>query len=150
MRADDALASAWNGLVSQMERPEVFYTYEWALAVHRSHATRFVPLLMLGFEGDRLMAGAALAVDKEQSEQVVFLAATTADYCDFVSAPEERDRWIGAVLGELRRLGVTRLALANVPQHSRSVVSLQRIARKYGFVQYTRPGYFCSQVKFYI
>jgi CelD/BcsL family acetyltransferase involved in cellulose biosynthesis len=145
--ANDALGRAWNNLVMQMERPEVFYTYEWALAVQCAYPQRFRPLVMLGFEEETLAAAVSLASDREQGDQVVFLAATTADYCDFLSAPERRDAWISAVLGELRKLGISRLTLANMPAHSRSVVAIRNLARKEGYFQYARPGYLCAQVK---
>ena len=145
--ANDALGRAWNKLVMQMEQPEVFYTYEWALAVQCAYPQRFRPLVMLGFEEETLAAAVSLATDREQGDQVVFLAATTADYCDFLSAPERRDAWISAVLGELRKLGISRLTLANMPAHSRSVVAIRNLARKEGYFQYARPGYLCAQVK---
>ena len=145
--ANDALGRAWNKLVMQMERPEVFYTYEWALAVQCAYPQRFRPLVMLGFEEETLAAAVSLAIDRGQGDQVVFLAATTADYCDFLSAPERRDAWISAVLGELRKLGISRLTLANMPAHSRSVVAIRNLARKEGYFQYARPGYLCAQVK---
>jgi CelD/BcsL family acetyltransferase involved in cellulose biosynthesis len=146
--SDDALASAWNNLVAQMERPEVFYTYEWSLAVQGAYPKRFIPLLILGFEEERLAAAVSLAVDREQSDQVVFLTATTADYCDFLSPPEERAAWITAVLGELRRLRFSRMTLANVPAHSSSVAAIQNSARQSGYFQYTRLGYHCAQISF--
>ena len=34
---DNILAGQWNQLVQQMEFPEVFYTYEWSLAVSRAY-----------------------------------------------------------------------------------------------------------------
>jgi CelD/BcsL family acetyltransferase involved in cellulose biosynthesis len=144
--ANDALARAWNNVAMQMERPEVFYTYEWALAVQCAYPQRFRPLVMLGFEEETLAAAVSLAMDREQSDQVVFLAATTADYCDFLSAPERRDAWISAVLGQLRKLGVSSFTLANMPAHSRSVVALRKMARKQGYFQYARPGYLCAQI----
>ena len=145
--ANHALGRAWNKLVMQMERPEVFYTYEWALAVQCAYPQRFRPLVMLGFEEETLAAAVSLAIDRGQGDQVVFLAATTADYCDFLSAPERRDAWISAVLGELRKLKSSRLTLANMPAHSRSVVAIRNLARKERYFQYARPGYVCAQVK---
>ena len=144
--ANDALARAWNNLVMQMERPEVFYTYEWAVAVQSAYPQRFRPLVMRGFEDETLVGAVSLAIDEEQSDQVVFLSATTADYCDFLSAPEKRHAWISAVLGELRKLGLSKLTLANMPAHSRSVVAIRNVARKHGYFQYSRPGYLCAQV----
>jgi hypothetical protein len=34
---DPALQRDWNDLVHAMERPQVFYTYEWAMAVQQAY-----------------------------------------------------------------------------------------------------------------
>ena len=81
---DKALGRQWNDLVQQMERPEVFYTYEWALAVYRAYHSTIMPLLVLAYEGESLVGVAALATGVSQ-ERGFFLATTTADYCDFIS-----------------------------------------------------------------
>jgi CelD/BcsL family acetyltransferase involved in cellulose biosynthesis len=143
---DEKLARDWNTLAEQVERPEVFYTYEWALAVQRAYGSRFSPLLMLGYEGDTLSAVASLALDLEQSNQVVFLAATTADYCDFHSSAEQRDTWVGTVFRELERLRFTKVILSNVPAGSRSVAAIEKAARTFGYHRYARSGYLCAQV----
>ena len=123
---DDKLARHWNTLAERVDRPEVFYTYEWALAVQRAYGSCFTPLLMLGYEGGTLSAVASLALDREQSNQVVFLAATTADYCDFYSPAEQRDTWVGIVFRELQRLRFTKVILSNVPSGSRSVPAIEK------------------------
>jgi CelD/BcsL family acetyltransferase involved in cellulose biosynthesis len=143
---DEKLARHWNTLAERLERPEVFYTYEWALAVQRAYGSRFTPLLMLGYEGDTLSAVASLALDREQSNQVVFLAATTADYCDFLSPAEQRDTWVATVFRELQRLRFTKVILSNLPSGSRSVPAIEKAARTCGYHRYARSGYHCAQV----
>ena len=69
----------WNALVLQMERPEVFYTHEWALAVSRAYRASVTPRLFLAYEQDSLVGLVALATDLEQ-RNVFFLSASTADY----------------------------------------------------------------------
>ena len=61
---DDILARQWNQLVCRMECPEVFYTYEWSLAVSRAYRESVTPLLILAYQQDALVGVAALAADK--------------------------------------------------------------------------------------
>jgi len=49
---DQNLRNQWNALVREMECPQVFYTYEWAMAVQRAYGGSLVPLLMLAYEGE--------------------------------------------------------------------------------------------------
>src|SRR5580658_7531484 len=41
---EPSLRRKWNGLVMQMERPEVFYTCEWALAMQSAYQSSITPL----------------------------------------------------------------------------------------------------------
>ena len=140
---DDILARQWNELVCHMECPEVFYTYEWALAVSRAYRESVTPLLILAYEQDALVGVAALAADKVQTS---FLAGMTADYCDFVSSPELRQEFITAVLAELRRLGAPTLVLANLPADSTSATALRLSADLRGYNLFSRPAFQCPQV----
>ena len=45
---EPSLLRQWDDLVLQMERPEVFYTSEWALAVQSAYQASLKPLLLLG------------------------------------------------------------------------------------------------------
>ena len=141
---DHHLARHWNDLVQQMECPEVFYTYEWALAVSRAYGDSLHPLLMLGYEQDSLTGVAALATDTTQAK-VVFLASTTADYCDFVSRPESRRDFAELVFGELRRMKMP-ISLANVPANSVTLQALPVAAHLGGLSTFSRPAYRCAQV----
>jgi len=96
------LLRQWNDLVLQMERPEVFYTGEWALAVQSAGLAPSKPLLFLGYEGDDLVGVACLGADFDE-RNVSFLAGTTADYCEFVSHPQRRVEFVEAVFRELRQ-----------------------------------------------
>lgn len=80
------LRRRWNALAMQMERPEVFYTCEWAQAMQAAYLQQRTPLLMLGYDGNELVGIASLATNPA-NKTVEFLSATTADYCDFLSAP---------------------------------------------------------------
>jgi len=145
IRDDEVLRRQWNDLVQKMAQPEVFYTYEWALAVHRAYRAQMVPLLLLAYEEDSLVGLVALATDSSQRE-TFFLTSTTADYCDFVCHPQRRTELLDSVLAELRKLDAPMLRLANLPADSVTSHSLKRAARKYGYSVFSRPAYSCAQV----
>jgi CelD/BcsL family acetyltransferase involved in cellulose biosynthesis len=144
---NEILRRQWNELVEQMERPEVFYLYEWALAVARAYHDSVVPLLLLAYEGDSLVGLVALATNIAH-QKISFLAGATADYCDFVCPPQRRPELIDAVLTELRRLNLTTLLLANLPADSATSRTIRLVARNLGYSVFSRPAYRCSQVQF--
>lgn len=140
------LLRQWNDLVLQMERPEVFYTGEWALAVQSAGLAPAKPLLFLGYDGDDLVGVACLGADAEE-KNVTFLAGTTADYCEFVSHPQRRAEFVEAVFAELRRLGLGIVALPSLPTDSATPAALLMAAKKCGFHLYSRPSLACPQVE---
>jgi hypothetical protein len=144
---DDAnLRRQWNALVMRVDRPQVFYTYEWALAVQSAYGEILHPLLFLAYDEQKtLCAVVALAADGDGSS-VTFLCATTADYCDFLSVAEQRHAFVEAVLGELSRLGVKRMAFANLPADSPTASALRQAVRGYGLQCFLRTGYVCAQI----
>ena len=142
---DDLLAGQWNELVHRMECPEVFYTYEWALAVSRAYRDSVTPLLMLAYHEDSLAGVAALATDKTESE-TFFLAGATADYCDFVSSPELRQELVVRVLSELRRLGLSKLVLPNVPADFATANVLALSAHREAYNLFPQPAFQCAQI----
>jgi CelD/BcsL family acetyltransferase involved in cellulose biosynthesis len=139
------LSHQWNALVSQMECPEVFYTYEWALAVSRAYRDSITPLLMLAYEQDSLVGVAALAMDASQKE-ATFIAGTTADYCDFISHPDRRSEFVELVFTELRNLKIPLLVLANLPADSATSYALPFAARTHEYSSFSRPAFRCAQV----
>jgi CelD/BcsL family acetyltransferase involved in cellulose biosynthesis len=143
---DPRLHRQWNDLVLKMERPQVFYTYEWALAVQSAYRESIQPLLFLGYEGDRLAGVASLATDAA-GENVSFLAATTGDYCDFLTQPSQRAEFVDAVFAELGKTKAGFLALANLPEDSATPAALRVAASGRGFHVYMRPAYLCAQVE---
>jgi CelD/BcsL family acetyltransferase involved in cellulose biosynthesis len=140
------LLRQWDDLILQMERPEVFYTCQWALAMQSAYHASLKPLLFLGYDGDDLAGVACLAVDVDEQE-VAFLAATTADYCEFLSHPQRRAEFVQAVFAELRQLGMSRVALASLPADSATPAALQSAADKCGFHLYIRPALLSPQVE---
>jgi len=140
---DAELHRQWNELVLAGDRPQVFYTYEWALAVYRAYRETLNPLLFLGYEGERLCAIAVLAVDS--AGNVSFLCANTADYCDFIASPEHKLEFISHVLGDLRRRGQRRVTLTNLPADSATVSALPQASRENGYHLFARTAYECAQ-----
>jgi CelD/BcsL family acetyltransferase involved in cellulose biosynthesis len=142
---DPELRRRWNQLASEMERPEVFYTWEWARALAVSYRQSRPPLLVMLFEGQRLLGLAALTAD-EAMRRAEFLAANTADYCDFISAPQHRRPLIDAVLAHLPKLGLEMLVLANLPADSVTAGCLKPAGRRSGHNVFSRPAYSCARV----
>jgi CelD/BcsL family acetyltransferase involved in cellulose biosynthesis len=136
------LREQWNALALQMERPEVFYTWEWSAAVTRAYRTSPEPWIATAYEGEELVGVAALA--KSSATQAVFLAGATADYCDFISRPERRREFVAELLGSLEEHGIRNLVLANLPENSATAAAL----RENGvFRSFLRAGYVCAQVQ---
>jgi len=142
---DPELHRQWNEVAQKMERPEVFYTCEWALAVQGAYRASLKPLLFLGYEGDELVGVASLATNKAD-ENTVFLAASTADYCDFLTQPSSRPDFLDAVLSALEKSKAASVTLANLPEDSATTTALPTAAKKHGFHLHARPAYVCAQV----
>ncbi len=142
---DSKLRQQWNDLVLRMERPEVFYTCEWALAMQCAYQASLTPLLFLGYEGDDLVGAASLAIDAAD-DSVTFLAGSTADYCEFVTEPHRRGEFVEAVFAELEKMRAGFMALPSVPEDSATPAALQAAAQKHGFHAYVRPACLCAQV----
>ena len=117
---DPTLWRQWNDVALQMERPAVFYTCEWALAMQSAYQASLKPLLFLGYEGDHLIGVASLASDAA-GESVSFLAGTTADYCEFLTRPQQRAEFVDAVFAELGKMKARFMALANLPEDSAKI-----------------------------
>ena len=134
----------WNSLVEAMERPEVFYTWEWAQAVVRAYGASLRLLLFAAYRGGKLAGIAALT---ETGSEISFLTATTADYCDFVSTAADREEFVGRVMQELQGLGFAELRLANLPADSPSAKMLRTSSRAWSYSIFARSAYFCAQVR---
>jgi CelD/BcsL family acetyltransferase involved in cellulose biosynthesis len=143
---DPKLHREWNDLARQMERPEVFYTWEWALAVQSAYQASLKPLLFLGYEGDHLVGVASLATDLA-GQNVSFLAATTGDYCEFLTQPQQRGQFVDAVFAELGETKASFVALANLPEDSATPDAIRTAAEEHRFHLYMRPAYLCAQVR---
>jgi len=143
---DPKLAASWNALVLRMEHPEVFFTYQWALAASRAFRDKLQSSLYLVYEGPEICGIVALANFYSQNTVAFFLAASTADYCDVISEPLRRQAVLGAVLEELRQQGVRAVTLANVRQSSETLRQLPAIAAMSHFHVHERAAYECGQI----
>jgi len=147
LEGEVSLPDEWNQLVLQMEVPQVFFTYEWALALERSFRSSAEPLIFALRRGEVLIGVAALACKPLSPEETFFLGASTADYCDIVSAPEDRSLVVRELLRALRRLGVRKVTLASIPHNSATIDALSQ-ARSSGYWSSSRPAYICSRIVF--
>lgn len=145
---DPELRRAWNSLASQSKYPQVFYTYEWALAMQAAYQASLKPLLFTacGECDDEIIAIAALATDQNE-KTITFLSGNTADYCDFLSAPAHRAQFVNEIFRELSRLQPEHVILANLPADSATVTAIEGAAENHGFHLFLRPAYRCAQVR---
>ncbi len=143
---DCELHRQWNAIALQTERPEVFYTCEWALAVQSAYRDSLKPLLFLGYDGEDLVGVASLATDLAE-ENISFLTANTADYCEFLSSPAHRADFVREVFAEIEKTKAGFIALANLPEDSATPAALRSAAGKYGFHVFARPAYLCAEVE---
>jgi CelD/BcsL family acetyltransferase involved in cellulose biosynthesis len=143
---DKNLARQWNELVWQMECPEVFYTFEWALAVSRAYRGSITPLLILAYEQDSLVGVVSLATNHQRRE-AFFLASATGDYCDFLSSPASRLEFVELVLDELCRLRMPALVAASLPANSVTAGALMAATLR-GYKTFSRPASSCAQIVF--
>jgi CelD/BcsL family acetyltransferase involved in cellulose biosynthesis len=144
---DPDLSEAWNSLVLAMDNPEVFFTYQWALAASRGFQNRLSPLLFLMYDSGQLAGVVALAVDPNAPRAAFFLTSSTADYCDIVSTPANRQAVLLALLQEFKNLGLSDLVLANVPANSATLKELPDVAGSNHFYLTSRTAYSCGVVQ---
>jgi CelD/BcsL family acetyltransferase involved in cellulose biosynthesis len=144
---DPNLSEAWNTLVLTMDHPEVFFTYQWALAASRGFQDHLSTLLFLMYDSGQLTGVVALATDPKSPRAAFFLTSSTADYCDIVSAPANRRAVLGALLEEIEKLGVSDLVLANVPANSATLQELNQVAGPRRFYVTSRAAYNCGVVQ---
>lgn len=143
---DANLRQQWNALVARVDQPQVFYTWEWALAVRRAYSATLRPLLFLAYAEEKALCGVAALATDPSGKEASFLCATTGDYCDFLSLPEEKLGLVSGVLSELRRMGIGATSLANLPADSTTMNVLRTAASQRGYFCFARTGYVCARV----
>lgn len=161
---DAEFCRQWNAVALATGRPEIFYTAEWAMAMQSAYPHSLKPLLFLAYEADGLIGVASLASDLS-GKHISFLAANTADYCDFLTPPEHRERFLDLLFNEIAALQPRRITLANLPADSPTAAILARVGSKtalgtktesgkkaqtgnnHPFFVFQRPAYACAQVE---
>lgn len=143
---DPNLRQEWNRLVQRVERPQVFYTYEWSLAVQRAYEATLRPLLFLAYDEQQSLCGVASLATERDGARVSFLCATTGDYCDFLSLPEHKHTLVALVLRELSQQGIGDANLTNLPADSDTVAALKEACVQNGYRCFHRTAYICTQV----
>lgn len=141
---DEDLRRQWNGLLERVDDPQVFFTYEWALAVQRAYADSLKPLVVCAYDDQGALCG-AVALARNAQNEVSFLCATTGDYCDFLSAPLVRNAFVAAVLAELKQQNLNKLTLTNLPADSPTVAAIRVHAGRVGYHRFQRLAYMCAQ-----
>jgi CelD/BcsL family acetyltransferase involved in cellulose biosynthesis len=143
---DQQLRKQWNALLTLLDRPQVFYTYEWALAVQRAYQASLQTLLFLAYDVQESLCGVAALASKPDDNKISFLCATTGDYCDFLCRPAHKKEFFASVLTELRKLGTRNLTLTNLPADSDTLPALREAGKENGYHCFARTAYVCSQV----
>ncbi len=143
---DPELRSAWNRLALSVERPEVFYTFEWSMAVQRAYGATRHPLVFLAYDEMGCLCGVVALATGTDGERASFLCATTGDYCDFLSLADDRNAFVQAVLTELRKRKLGSVTLTNLPADSATVAALRRATAHSGYHFFARTAYICAQV----
>jgi hypothetical protein len=143
---DANLRQQWNALVQRMKQPQVFYTYEWSLAVQRAYGATVRPILFLAYDESEALHGVVTLTADADGTNASFLCATTGDYCDFLSLSEDKSVFVDAVLAELSKLGIGGITLTNLPAYSETVAALKQASAKSGFRYFARTAYICAQV----
>jgi CelD/BcsL family acetyltransferase involved in cellulose biosynthesis len=143
---DEGLRHQWNALVERMDQPQVFFTCEWALAVQRAYGAIVPRLIFLAYDENGGLCGVAALAINVPAGTASFLCATTGDYCDFISSPEDRKAFVTAVMSELRDQNIGEIRLANLPADSATVSALRHAAQSQHYHCFSRTGYICAQV----
>jgi CelD/BcsL family acetyltransferase involved in cellulose biosynthesis len=143
---DPNLRREWNALVERVADPQVFYTYEWALAVQRAYSTQLQPLIFLGYDEQGSLQGIAALATGASTGDASFLCATTGDYCDFISLPARKNYFADAVLRKLAEAKIRSLSLTNLPADSNTLTALRQAARGSEYLLFFRTAYVCAQV----
>lgn len=145
---DSSLREQWSALVSRIDQPQVFYTWEWAFAVQCAYASSLNPLLFLAYNEQQSLRGIAVLATDASRKQGSFLCATTGDYCDFLSLPEDKPAFITAVFAELQKRRIHDVVLTNIPADSDTFAALLQASDQNRYHYFRRTAYECAQVIF--
>jgi len=144
---DAYLRQQWNALVKRVDQPQVFYTYEWALAVQRAYRETLHPMLFLAYDDREELCGVAPLALSAEGSVISFLCATTGDYCDFLSRREHKEAFVATVLTDLRKQGFNNITFTNLPADSGTLAAIRQSSQQNGYRCFTRTAYVCAQVE---
>jgi len=144
---DPTLQGQWNELVLRVENPQVFYTYEWSLAVQRAYGHLLRPLVFLAHDANDALCGIVSLALNPQGTRATFLCATTGDYCDFLSTADHKLAFVSSVLSELRERKIDEITLTNLPADSTTVAAVTQSSAGVGYRWFARTAYVCAQVR---
>ena len=142
---EQRIRDEWNALVHEMERPEVFYTCEWAMAVEQAYRASMKPLLLLAHEGETLVAWWRWPPTTRKSK---FLSCAGTPLTIAISSVLRRDgrsSW-RRFSRELSKLHMPILRLANLPADSATSRIMKDAAGQHGYQVFSRPAYQCAQI----
>ena len=143
---DPKLRNEWNELVLQQDHAQIFYTYEWSVAVQRAYSSTLHPLIFLARDANDDLCGlVSLALDAERTS-ATFLCATTGDYCDFLGNAQHKMDLISFVLDYLRHRNVGAITLTNLPADSTTITAIKKSSSESGYRCFARTAYICTQV----
>ena len=144
---DPTLQSQWNELVLRVENPQVFYTYEWSLAVQRAYGHALRPLVFLAYDQSNALCGLVSLALNPQGTRTTFLCATTGDYCDFLSTSDNKLELVSLVMSDLAQRKIGEVTLTNLPADSTTVSAIKQISARTGYHFFARTAYICAQVR---
>jgi CelD/BcsL family acetyltransferase involved in cellulose biosynthesis len=151
LAAEPVFRQQWDELVNSMQRPQVFYTWEWAQAVCKAYAGEMQPLFCMAYREGALVGVVPLALSGDDDhKKASFLTATTADYCDFISAPMDRLQLVRLTIDALAAIRVRKFEFANVPADSGSIPAIAAATRTRKLFSFSRPAYLCAQVNLHL
>jgi CelD/BcsL family acetyltransferase involved in cellulose biosynthesis len=116
------------------------------MAVENAYRATLSPLVFLSFDDEGSLCGLVALARHEEASRTSFLCANTADYCDFLSLPDDRLAFVAAVIAELRKRGIRDLTLTNLPADSITIAALQQASVDNGYHLFARTAYECAQV----
>jgi len=131
---DDIDQTQWNDLLRDSEINEIFLTYQWIKCWWNCFGLNKELFILIAREGGQVIGIAPLMLSskgwgKLRYTVVEFLGTGESDYCDFIVAPDNKER----VLQEFLAFFGTRtdswdvISLRNVPEHSGTVSVLQKV-----------------------
>ena len=128
----------------RMEQPQVFYTYEWSLAVQRAYRATLHPLIFLAMTIIIVAGVVALATD---DHGCLFSLRNDRRLLRFSECCRAQIGYsFPRCSPNCRNEASPELTLTNLPADSPTVVALQQDSTQSGYRCFARTAYICAQV----